>query len=331
MEKTRLCKLLDIEHPVIQAPMNWITGAELASAVSNAGGLGVIGPNPGLEKETSDVFETGEILRRQIRKAKSLTRRPFGVNIASASNDLRPGGKPYSDQCIKVVMEEYVPIVVLSGDSPEIYVKQLKKDGITVLHRPLPVNTYVAKKSEHVGVDALIAVGFEGGGHTGFYRIPTFVLIPQVVESLKIPVVAGGGISTGKEMAASMVLGAEGVFIGTGFIVADECPAHPNVKKAIINSNDTSTVTIEGLNRLVLRALKNPIIERCIQMEKNGNSVEEITTLYRSCYRKGMLEGDIENGTFIFGAGAGLIKKERSAGDIVAGIVDEAGQILKGL
>jgi NAD(P)H-dependent flavin oxidoreductase YrpB (nitropropane dioxygenase family) len=329
LKKNRLCKLLDIEHPVIQAPMNWITGAELASAVSNAGGLGVIGPNPGLEKETSDVLETGEILRRQIRKAKSLTKKPFGVNISSASNDLRPGGKPYSDQCTKVVIEESVRIVILSGDSPEIYVKQLKEAGITVLHRPLPVNTDIAKKSEQEGVDALIAVGFEGGGHTGFYRIPTFVLIPQIVESLKIPVVAGGGISLGKEMAAALVLGAEGVFIGTGFIVANECPAHPNVKKAIINANDISTVTIEGLNKLVLRAMKNPIIERCIQMEKNGNSVEEITILYRSCYRKGMLEGDIEGGTFIFGAGAGLIKEQRSAGDILAGIVNEAEELLK--
>ena len=331
MKKTRLCELLGIEYPVIQAPMNWITGAELASAVSNAGGLGVIGPNAGAREETSDVVETGERLRQQIRKAKSLTKKPFGVNISSSSSDLRPGDRPFSDQCVKVVLDEGIPVAVLTGDSPETYVRRLKSTGIKVLHRALPVNVDIAKKAEQAGVDAFIAVGFEGGGHTGFYRIPTFVLVPQVVKALQIPVLAGGGIVNGRGMAAALALGAEGVYIGTGFMVATECPVHQNVKQAILNASDTSTTTIAGLGGVVLRALRTPLIERCIQMEANGNTLEEITTVYRSGYRKGMVEGDIARGTFIFGSGAGLIKELQSAGEIVKSIIMETEQVLQEL
>jgi NAD(P)H-dependent flavin oxidoreductase YrpB (nitropropane dioxygenase family) len=331
VEKTRLCDLLGIKYPVIQAPMNLITGAELASAVSNAGGLGVIGPNAGAKEETSDVVETGERLRQQIRKTRSLTKKPFGVNLMSASTDLRPDSKPFSDQCTKVVVEEGVPVAVLAGDKPERYVKLLKGAGIKVLHRALPVNVEIAEKAERAGIDAFIAVGFEGGGHTGFHRIPTFVLIPQVVNALRIPVIAGGGIVNGRSMAAALALGAEGVYIGTGFIVATECPAHQNVKRAIINASDISTTTIAGLGGIVLRALKTPLIERCTQMEADGNTVEEITALYRSGYRQGMLEGDRERGTFIFGSGAGLIRELKSAGEIVKSIIKETKQILQAL
>ena len=210
MKSNRLCELLGIEYPVIQAPMNWITGAELASAVSNAGGLGVLGPNAGANDETDDVIETGERLRQQIKKTKSLTHKPFGVNLMSASTDLRPGSKPFSDQCTRVVLEEGVPAVVLAGDKPELYTDRLKEAGIKVLHRALPVNVEIAQKAEQAGVDAFIAVGFEGGGHTGFYHIPTFVLVPQIVNALQIPVVAGGGIADSRGMSAALALGAEG-------------------------------------------------------------------------------------------------------------------------
>jgi NAD(P)H-dependent flavin oxidoreductase YrpB (nitropropane dioxygenase family) len=331
VKKTRICELLGITYPVLQAPMNWITGAELAAAVSNAGGLGIIGPNAGETTETKDVVETGERLRRQIRKAKSLTKKPFGVNIMSASDGLSSGGKPFSDQCTKVLIEEGIPIVVLTGDSPEIYVKQLKNAGIKVLHRSLPVSVEVAKKAEQAGIDAFIAVGFEGGGHSGCYRIPTFVLIPQVVSALRIPVIAGGGIVDGKGMAAALALGAEGVYIGTAFMVAMECPVNQNVKQAILDADDTGTTTITGLGGIVLRAMKSPLIERCIQMEASGNAQEEITTLYRSGYRQGMLEGDRTGGTFIFGAGAGAIKELKGAGEIVRGIIKETEQILQKL
>lgn len=331
MKKNRLCELLGITYPVLQAPMNWITGAELAAAVSEAGGLGVIGPNPGETTETRDVVETGERLRRQIRKVKSLTRKPFGVNIMSASDAMQSGSKSFSDQCTNVVMEEGVPIVVLTGDSPETYSKQLKGAGIKVLHRSLPVSVEIAKKAEQAGIDAFIAVGFEGGGHTGSYRIPTLVLVPQIEDALRIPVIAGGGIVNGKGMAAALALGAEGVYIGTAFMVATECPVHYKVKQAILDADDTSTLTITGLQGIILRVMKSPLTERCVQMEKSGHTPEEITALYRSGYRKGMLEGDSVGGTFIFGAGAGMIKERKSAGEIVRGIVKETEQILKKL
>lgn len=323
MKSNRLCELLGIEYPVIQAPMNWITGAELASAVSNAGGLGVLGPNAGANDETDDVIETGERLRQQIRKTKSLTHKPFGVNLMSASTDLRPGSKPFSDQCTRVVLEEGVPAVVLAGDKPELYTHRLKEAGIKVLHRALPVNVEIAQKAEQAGVDAFIAVGFEGGGHTGFYHIPTFVLVPQIVNALQIPVVAGGGIADGRGMSAALALGAEGVYIGTAFIVATECPVHKNVKQAIIEATDISTITVEGLAGIVLRAMKSPVVERCIQMEANGVSREEITSVYRSGYRPGMLEGDSIRGTFVFGANASLIKEIKSAGEIVEDLVKD--------
>jgi enoyl-[acyl-carrier protein] reductase II len=311
--------------------MNLITGAELASAVSNAGGLGVIGPNAGAKEETNDVVETGERLRQQIRKTRSLTKKPFGVNLMCASTDLRPDSKPFSDQCAKVAVEEGVPVAVLAGDEPERYVKQLKGAGTKVLHRALPVSVEIAKKAEQAGIEAFIAVGFEGGGHTGFHRIPTLVLVPQVTDALQIPVVAGGGIVDGRSMAAALALGAEGAYIGTGFIVATECPAHQNVKRAIISASDTDTTTITGLGGVVLRALKTPLVERCIRMEASGNAIEEITALYRSGYRKGMLEGDRDRGTFIFGAGAGSVRELKSAEEIVKSIVAETEQILRAL
>jgi len=331
MKKNRLCELLGIEYPIIQAPMNWITGAELASAVSNAGGLGIIGPNAGAKEETDDVIETGERLRQQIRKTKSLTDKPFGVNLMSASADLRPGSKPFSEQCMKVILEEGVSSVVLTGDVPELYSKRLKDVGIVVLFRALPVNVEIAKKAERSGIDVFIAVGHEGGGHSGCYRVPTFVLIPQMVNALKIPVVAGGGIADGKGMAAALALGAQGVFIGTAFMVAQECPVHDNVKQAIVDADDTCTTTLDGLSGVVLRAMNTPLIQHCLQMREQGYSLEEITTAYRAGYRKGMVEGDSKEGTFVFGCSAGLITERKSAADIVRSIVTETEQIIKTL
>jgi enoyl-[acyl-carrier protein] reductase II len=327
MKKTLLCELLAIEYPVIQAPMNWITWAELAAAVSNAGGLGVIGPNAGERKETNDVIETGERLRRQIRKVKSLTDRPFGVNLMTFFADHPDQSKSFSDQCLRVILEEGIPVAILAGSEPGEYVERLKKEGIKVLYRPLQVSVSVAKEAEKAGVDAFIAVGFDGGGHTGYDRIPTFVLIPQIVEVLKIPVVAGGGIVDGRGMAAALALGAQGVYMGTRFIATKECPAHQNVKQAILNASDTSTLTVTGTVGVV-RALKTPLMERCVQRELSGSPLQEISNLYRSGYMKGMLEGNVTEGSFICGAGAGLIKKIKTAAEVVRDTVKEADQIL---
>ncbi len=327
MKKNRLCELLGIEYPVIQAPMNWITWAELAAAVSNAGGLGVIGPNAGERTETKDVVETGERLRRQIKKAKSLTKKPFGVNLMTSFLDHPGGGEAFSRRCFEVILEEGIPVVVIAGSGPEKYVKQLKDAGIKILHRGMPVNVAAAKEAQQAGIDAFVAVGFDGGGHTGHDRIPTFVLIPQIVDAVRIPVVAGGGIVDGRGMAAAMALGAEGVYMGTRFIATTECPAHQAVKQAILDATDTGTVTVTGPNG-VLRALKTPLMLRCVQMEGSGSTSQEISNFYRPRYMKGMLEGNVAEGTFVCGACAGLIKEVKSAAEVVRDVVKEAEQIL---
>ena len=326
---SKVCKLLDIEYPVIQAPMDWITDADLAAAVSNAGGLGVIGPNAGERTVTDSVAETGERLRRQIKKVKTLTDRPFGVNLITfeAEIDFPEGGKPFSDQCLQVILEEGIPVAVLVGSGPETYTRQLKAAGIKVLHRAMPVSVAVARKAEQAGVDAFIAVGFEGGGHTGHDRICTFTLIPQVADALRIPVIAGGGIVDGRGVAAALCLGAEAVYLGTRFIATEECPAHQNVKRAILDAGDTGTVTVSGLPG-VLRALKTPLTEHCVRLEASGGALAEITDLYHSGYMKGMLEGDTIEGTFVCGAGAGLIKEIKRAADVVHDIMNEAESLL---
>jgi NAD(P)H-dependent flavin oxidoreductase YrpB (nitropropane dioxygenase family) len=324
LKKGRICELLDIEYPIIQAPMNRITGAELAAAVSNAGGLGVIGPNPGDKVVTTDVVETGELMRREIRKAKSLTDKPFGVNLVVLEVE-----KIYSDQCAKVILEEGVTIVVLAGSPPERYLKQLKDAGIKVLYRPLPVNNVEeAKKAEQLGIDAFIAVGFEGGGHVGDDRIPTFVLVPQVVNAVKIPVIAGGGVVDGRGLVAAMVLGAEGVFIGSRFIATNECLAHESYKKAIVDATDISTVAMVGKDVGLIRAFKTPLVDEYVQLEAKGMATAEDHLKLHKYGSLPWLTGDWADGAFPVGAGAGLVKEIKGGADVIKSIVDEAEQIL---
>lgn len=327
MKKSLLCELLGIKYPVIQAPMNWITGAELAAAVSHAGGLGVIGPNAGERTQTNDVMETGERLRRQIRKVKSVTDKPFAVNLMTFFADHADNSKAFSDQCLQVIIEERVPVAVLAGSAPKEYTQRLKEEHVKVLFRPLRPNIITASEAEEAGVDALIAVGFEAGGHAGYDCIPTLVLVPQIVDAVQIPVVAGGGIVDGRGMAAALALGAQGVFMGTRFVATTECSAHQNVKNAILDATDTSTVTVRGTVG-VLRALKSPLMGRCIQLEVGGSSPQETSNLYRPGYAIGMVQGNVMEGTFVCGAGAGLIKEIKGAAEVVRDIVREAEQIV---
>jgi NAD(P)H-dependent flavin oxidoreductase YrpB (nitropropane dioxygenase family) len=305
--------------------MNRITGAELAAAVSNAGGLGIIGPNPGDKNITADPVETGEIMRREIRKAKSLTDKPFGVNLV-----VLPVEQSFSDQCARVIIEEDIKIVLLAGSPPERYMKQLKDAGITVLYRPLPVNNVEeAKKAEQVGVDAFVAVGFEGGGHIGGDRLPTFVLVPQVVDAVKIPVLAGGGVVDGRGMVAAMVLGAEGVFIGTRFIATTECLAHESYKKAIVNATDVSTVAMVGKDVGLVRAFNTPLVDEYVQLETRGLATAEDHLKLHKFGSLPWLTGDWDDGAFPVGAGAGLVNEIKSSADVMKSIVDDAEQILK--
>jgi enoyl-[acyl-carrier protein] reductase II len=328
MKKTSVCDLLGIEYPIIQAPMNWITCAELAAAVSAAGGLGVLGPNAGESVETSDVEETGERLRRQVRKVRSLTDKPFGVNLMTAFADHADNTRAFSEEFLKVMVEEKVPVAVLAGSSPQEYTRRLKEKGLKVIYRPLRPNVETAREAESAGVDAFIAVGFEAGGHAGYDCIPTFVLIPQIVDAIAIPVIAGGGIMDGRGMAAALCLGAQGVFMGTRFIATTECTAHKNVKDAVVAAGDCSTATVAGTVGM-LRALRTPLIQRCIELEARGASLQDISTAYRPGYAKGMVHGDTDDGAFVCGAGAGLIREIVSAGTVVRDMAAEADAVVK--
>jgi len=331
MKRTRLCELLGIEYPIIQAPMDWISDAVLAAAVSNAGGLGVIGPNAGARTVTDSVAETGERLRRQIRKAKSLTDKPFGVNLIAMRLPKNYPEDAFSGKCHEVILEEGVPVVVTCGNAPEEYVGSLKAAGIKVLHRALPANnTAVALETERAGVDAFIAVGYEGGGHTGTDCDSTSVLVPQIVDALSIPVVAGGGIGDGRGVVAAIAWGAEAVYMGTRFIATTECSAHENVKRAIVEAGDASTVCLPS-SIGVSRMLKGPMSERCLEMAASGCSPMEITETYHGGYIKGMLEGDRQLGTFACGAACAFVRSIESASVVVRDIVEQADRILAGL
>ncbi len=320
----RICEILSIKYPIIQGPMSWISDAVLAAAVSNAGGLGILGPNAGAKTVTTDVQETAERLRDQIKKTISLTEKPFGVNIMALEQD-----NEFSDACVKVVIEEAVKVVCLCGDRPERYVKDLKNAGVKTLHRALPVNTVdAAKKAEQAGVDIFVAVGYEGGGHLGIDAIPTFVLIPQIVDAIDIPVLAGGGIVDGRGMAAAMLLGADGVFMGTRFIATKECPAHDSYKQAIVNATDTSTATFSGIVG-ICRAFKTPLVQQYVDIEKGRiPNTEENAKLHRHASRP-WITGDWELAAFPVSVGSCLIKDIPSAEEVVHGMVNEANSIFK--
>jgi enoyl-[acyl-carrier protein] reductase II len=319
---TYLCQMLDIEYPIIQAPMDWITNGEMVAAVSDVGALGVLGPNAGQRTVTTSVTETGERLRREIRKVRALTEKPFGVNLISMkSTDIFPEDA-YSDECHRVVVEEGVPVAVLVGDAPERYTRSLHAAGIRVLHRPIFMTREAALEAEEAGVDALIVVGCEGGGHPGSAGETSSVLVPYMVDLVHIPVVAGGGIGDGRGVAAALTWGAEAAYLGTRFIAATECGAHENVKRAIVQAGEASTVLLPS-SLGGLRALKNPVTERCQEMQANGCPAAEITETYHSGYMKGMLEGDLEEGTLVCGAACALVKRVERTSEIVLELVGQ--------
>ena len=237
--KTAITELLGIEHPIILAAMAWVTNAEMVAAISNAGGLGTIGPNAGATTITKDVHETGERLRKQIQKVRSLTDRPFAVNFVVGVAGL---DKEYSERCIEVGIEERVPIAIVSQGSPTHHTERLKKAGMKVMHVCATVKHAI--KAEELGVDAVIASGTDGGGHSGFDQNTTFCLIPQVASSIEVPVIAGGGVAHGSQLMAALALGAEGVYVGTRFIATIECPALEDYKKALLSTKDGGTIAI---------------------------------------------------------------------------------------
>lgn len=316
MGKNRLCELLGIRSPIIQAPMNWVSGAELTAAVSSAGGLGTLGPNAGAKTITADVVLTSERLRSQIRKVKTLTKEPFAVNIAIGVGE----GRQYSQRCVEVALEEGIPVAIVSVGSPDVYTKVLKDAGVKVLHAISTVRH--ARKAEEVGVDVVICEGFEAGGSKGFTELTTFVLIPMVADAVKIPVVAGGGIADARGVLAALALGADGVYMGTRFMVTHESDAHPSVKEAVVRGEDACTVSIPK-DIMLTRELKNLFTQEYLEMRAAGASSQELNEFIkkRSQYHAQAL-GDAERSELCCGQVAGLISGVESAAEVIQDIVN---------
>lgn len=320
MENNRLCRLLGIRYPIIQAPMNWITGADLAAAVSNAGGLGTLGPNAGATTLTTDVAETGERLRRQIRKVKSLTDKPFAVNFPVGMEGIQgEGGRKFAERCVAVALEEGISVAITSVGPPNVFTKAFHDAGVKVLHA---VSTPTqAEKAEETGVDAVICEGFEGGGHKAPTELTTFAMIPMTADRVKIPIIAAGGIADARGLVAALALGADGVYVGTRFIATRECDAHPRVKEAILGCGDTGTMTINKW-MVVERALRNRFAQEFAERQARGESAEKLYRfLTEHSMHRGLVQGDSEEGDVPCGQIAGAVRRIVSAAEVIEEMV----------
>ena len=304
-------QLFNIKYPIIQGGMIWCSGWELASAVSNAGGLGLIG--------SGSMYP--EILREHIKKCKQATNNPFGVNV--------PLLYPNIEEHIKIIIEEGVKIVFTSAGNPKTWTNHLKQHGIIVVH--VVSNVKFAIKCQEAGVDAIVAEGFEAGGHNGREETTTLVLIPQVKKAINIPLIAAGGIGSGQAMAAAFALGAQGVQIGSRFVTTKESSAHINFKNAIVEAKEGDTQL--SLKQLTpVRLLKNSFFEKVNELEKSGASSEELSNLLgRGRAKKGMFEGDLTEGELEIGQVSGGIDKIQSVKEVVDEIVSEYNATIKSI
>jgi enoyl-[acyl-carrier protein] reductase II len=295
--KNRITKLFGINYPIIQAGMIWASGWRLASACSNAGALGLIG--------SGSMYP--DVLREHIRKCKAATALPFGVNVPLLYPDI--------DKHIQIIMEEGVKIVFTSAGNPKTWTSVLKEKGITVVH--VVSSSKFARKAEEAGCDAVVAEGFEAGGHNGREETTTMVLVPAVVNAVKIPVIAAGGIATGRQMLAAMVMGAEGVQMGSRFVASEEASSHIEFKKAVIHSQEGDTVlTMKQLTPV--RLLKNKFYQQVQEAEMRGATVEELKTLLgRARAKKGMFEGNMDEGELEIGQVSAVIKEILPAAKII--------------
>lgn len=291
-----ITRLFNIKHPIVQGGMIWCSGWELASAVSNAGGLGLIG--------SGSMYP--EVLRTHIQKCRQATDKPFGVNV--------PLLYPNIEEHIKVILEEGVKIVFTSAGNPKTWTKHLKDHGVTVVHAVS--NIKFALKCEEAGVDAIVAEGFEAGGHNGREETTTLVLIPQVRQAVKLPVIAAGGIGSGQAIAAALALGADGVQIGSRFVTTHESSAHINFKNSVVGAKEGDTsLTLKQLTPV--RLIRNSFFSKVDDLEKKGGSVAELTELLgRGRSKKGMFEGDLEEGELEIGQVSASIQKIQSVQEV---------------
>lgn len=299
--KTRLTELLGIQYPIIQGGMAWVAEYHLAAAVSEAGGLGLIGA----------ASAPGEWVREQVHKARELTRNPFGVNIMLMS--------PYADEVAKVIVEEGVPVVTTGAGSPEKYMKMWKEAGVKVI--PVTASVALARRMERCGADAVVAEGMESGGHIG--ESTTMALVPQVADAVEIPVVAAGGIADGRGIAAALMLGAQGVQMGTCFIVTKESQVHDNYKKCILKARDIDTRVTGRSTGHPVRAIRNQMTKVYLQKEQEGASFEELENLTLGGLRKAVVEGDVVHGSVMSGQIAGLVREELSCEELIQKLMRE--------
>lgn len=302
--ENRICKLFNIDFPIVQAGMIWCSGWQLASAVSNAGGLGLIG--------AGSMYP--DVLREQIQKCKAATSKPFGVNVPLLYPDI--------EQLMQIIVEEGVKIVFTSAGNPFTWTSHLKSNGIVVVH--VIANSKFAIKALNAGVDAIVAEGFEAGGHNGKEETTTMCLIPVIKQQItKIPVIAAGGIGSGKAMLAAFALGAEGVQIGSRFVLSEESSAHINFKKRVLHATEGDTIlTLKNLTPV--RLVKNEFYAKISEAEKRGASIEELKEILgRARAKKGMFEGDLTEGELEIGQVVSSISEIKPAGEIVKEIWEE--------
>lgn len=305
--KTQITNLLGIEYPIIQGGMAWVAEYHLAAAVSEAGGLGLIGA----------ASAPPEVVREQIKEAKKLTSKPFGVNVMLLN--------PNAEEVAKIIVEEGISIVTTGAGSPEKYMDMWRAAGVKVI--PVVASVAMARRMERCGADAVVAEGMESGGHIGSQT--TMSLVPQVVDAVSIPVIAAGGIGDGRGFAAAMMLGAEAVQIGTRFVVATESICHANYKQKVIAAKDIDSEVTGMSTGHPVRSLRNKMTREYIKLEQSGASFEELEHLTLGTLRSAVMDGDIIEGTVMAGQIAGLIKKEQSCAEIIQEIMSEAKALLK--
>ena len=308
MIKTPICNLLGIEYPIFQGGMAWVSDAKLAAAVSNGGGLGII----------SAMNANAEYVREQINVARELTDKPFGVNVMLLS--------PFADEVAKIVADEKVAVVVTGAGNPSKFMEAWLSSGVKII--PVVASVAMAKLVTRAGASAVIAEGGESGGHVG--ETTTMALMPQVCDVTDLPVIAAGGIADGRGVAAAFMLGAQGVQLGTRFLVADECNIHPNYKDKILRANDISTMTTGKRLGHPVRSLKTPFARAYLKAEyDSGVSDEALDAMATGSVRLGAVEGDNERGTFLSGQIAGLVTRKQPAAEIIKEIFTEAEEILR--
>lgn len=315
MFKTELTERLNIQYPIIQGGMMWISKAELASCVSNAGGLGII---------TALTFDTPEKLANEIDKTKNLTDKLFGVNLT-----FLPTLKPVNyDAYIDVIIDKGIKVIETAGRNPERYMQKFKDNKITVIHKCTSVRH--ALKAEKIGCDFVSIDGFECAGHPGENDVTSLILIPRAKDELKIPVIASGGFADGRGLVAALALGAEGINLGTRFVGTVEAPAHENIKKRLLEAKETDTMLVERSLKNTIRVLRNPHAEKIFEMEQNGATLQELAPLLSGLRGlKAIRTGDMDDALFACGQSVGLIYDIPTVEDLITKIVNEAKQIVE--